>query len=160
MLSGTVNFRQPVSKELLKVIIICIDTPFQSLLILIITMPCWHSGHISTKRWCGWQEFYACYAVCLPLMCKSDHSVNLQESHRKMALRDSISGYENLSSCSWEYWRQLIAEKWLWVFKVQWLHFAREVDKGKTAYLKFLQDFEYTKLLKLVHFWQRSYSRN
>jgi len=35
---------------------------------------------------------------------------------------------------------------------VQWLHFAGEVDKSKTAYCKFLQDFVYQKLFKSVHF--------
>jgi len=46
-----------------------------------------------------------------------------------------------------------------WVFKVQWLHFAGQMDKSNIAYFRFLQDFVYQNLFKLVHFWL-SYSRN
>ena len=90
--------------------------------------------------------------------------VLLQDRHcKKFSLArkiNAISGYENLSSCSWEYWRQLIAEKWLfWDFGVQWLHFVGDVDKSKFSYFKFLQDFVHSRLFKSVHFYL-SYSRN
>jgi len=41
------------------------------------------------------------------------------------SLINPISGYENLSSCSWENRGQLIAENdFLSFFKIQWLHFT------------------------------------
>ena len=50
-----------------------------------------------------------------------------------------IFGYDNLSSCSREYQRQLLVEKWPFCEFSTW-HFTGEVDKRKTACVKFLHD--------------------
>ena len=44
-------------------------------------------------------------------------------------------------------------------YKVQWRHFSGVVDRFKTTYVEFLQDFVYQKLFKLVYF-SRSNSKN
>ena len=46
------SFRQPMSKELQKVTIVCVDIPFLSFWDWSVTMPCYHSAHVSTKSWC------------------------------------------------------------------------------------------------------------
>jgi len=69
-----------------------------------------------------------------------------------------ISGYENLSNYSWQYWRQLIAEKMtFWVFKVglQWIHFTGEVDKSKIANVNFFHML-CAKLVKIRSFLTRT----
>ena len=55
-----------------------------------------------------------------------------------------ISGYENLSSYSREYLRQLIAEKWLFEFSTYSSYiFEARWTKSKISYFKLLQDFVY-----------------
>jgi len=120
---------------------------------------------MSQENWWGWHGFYAYYVFSLHLVHIPDHSVNSQGSHSKKNFiskksKNPISAYENLSICSWEYWRQLIAEKWKMTF--QFLKYSgyilQEVDKSKIAYVRFLQHFVYKKLFTSVHFCV-SYSR-
>lgn len=70
-----------------------------------------HSAHVSTK---SWHKCYACYAVSLRSVhftrsfCKFAEQPQLKFFNSKKM--NSISAHENLSTWSWEYWRQLIAE--------------------------------------------------
>jgi len=64
-------------------------------------------------------SLHGCYLVSLHLADIPDHSVDSKENHRKSFNSkkiNPISGHENLSTCSWEYWRQLTGEKWLFEF--------------------------------------------
>jgi len=103
LLSGNLNFRQLVSKELLKVTTVCTDTPFQSFSILIYHnaalafIPCLNKDVMRLAQMLG---TLCCF---IALSHVPDHSMNSQESHSKnfsLARKiNPVSGYENLSSC-------------------------------------------------------------
>ena len=83
VLSRNLNFRQLVSTEteLLKITVVCVDTPFRSFWYWPITMLCYHSAHVSTKSWCRWHGCCAYWHVVhIP---ESDYSMNSWENHIK-----------------------------------------------------------------------------
>jgi len=110
------HFRQPVSDELLKVTIVCVDALFLSFCHWYISMLREHSANVSTKNRCGLRGCYARDAVPLWMTRILDNiilwvcrraTVNFFID-RKI---NSIYGYENLSTCNWEHRRHLLL-KW------------------------------------------------
>ena len=140
---NNVNFRQPVSNELLKSYrrlcwhIFCYLFWYWS-----ITMQCWHSARVSTESWCASHGCYECYAVW------RIHRIILW-MHKKATVKVKCTIGQNIypktmrpcpiAAGNIEH----NSEKWLfWVFQVQWLHYnTGEVDKRQTAHVKFPPDF-------------------
>ena len=123
----------------------------------------WHSVHISTKSWCGWHGYYAWYAVSLWVAHIPENSLNSQESHSKCfhwQKINPISGYENLPSCSWEYWRQLTAGKmtFLSFHGTVATFYSRGEQKQNCLSQISVGLCVYQKLFKSVYFWL-NYSR-
>jgi len=107
-----------------------------------ITMQCWHSARVSTKSWCASHGCYECYAVWrihrIILWMRKKATVKVKctigQNIYPKTMRPCPIAAGNIEHNS---------EKWLfWVFQVQWLHYnTGEVDKRKTAHVKFPPDF-------------------
>jgi len=118
MLSRNLNFRQPVSKELLKVTIVCVDTITVFLILiyhhaLLAFRPCLNKA----LMWLAPMLCMFHYISCIYEIILWIHRKPTVKCFNGKKNRLNFWFYENLSCCSCEYWRQLIAEKMTFSFQ-------------------------------------------